>query len=46
MRAGKNTITGEVEIYLDTKEAESMKEMIRGAKLPQRQMFHQLLDKI
>lgn len=46
MRAGKNAITGEVEIYLDTEEADGMKEMIRGAKLPQRQMFHQLLDKI
>ena len=46
MRAGKNEITGEVEIYLDAEETEQMKEMIRGAKLPQSQVFHQLLEKI
>ena len=46
MRAGKNEITGEVEIYLNAEEAEQMKEMIKGAKLPQRQVFHQLLEKI
>ena len=46
MRAWKNTITGESEIYLTPDEAEQMKEMVRGASLPQRQMFHELLSKI
>lgn len=46
MRAGKNTITGESEIYLTPDEAEQMKEMVRGASLPQRQLFHDLLSKI
>lgn len=46
MRAGKNNITGESEIYLTHDEAEQMKEMIRGASLPQRQIFHDLLSKI
>lgn len=46
MRAGKNAITGESEIYLTPDEAEQMKEMVRGASLPQRQMFHNLLNKI
>lgn len=46
MRAGKNEITGEAEIYLNAEEAEQMKEMIRGAKLPQRQVFHKLLSEL
>lgn len=46
MRAGKNEITGESEIYLTPDEAEQMKEMIRGASLPHRQLFHQLLSKL
>lgn len=46
MRAGKNEITGEIEIYLTPDEAEEMKTMVRGACLPQSQLFYQLLDKI
>ena len=46
MRAGKNEITGESEIYLTPDEAEQMKAMVRGASLPHRQMFHKLLDTI
>lgn len=46
MRAGKNEISGEIEIYLTPDEAEQMKIMVRGASLPQRQLFYQLLDKI
>lgn len=46
MRAGKNEITGESEIYLTPDEAEQMKAMVRGASLPHRQLFHQLLNKI
>ena len=46
MRAGKHPITGMVEIYLSAEETEHMKEMIRGAKLPHRQVFQELLEKI
>lgn len=46
MRAGKNSTTGESEIYLTPEEAEQMKEMVRGAKLPHRQVFHALLEEI
>ena len=46
MRAGKNNITGESEIYLTPDEAEQMKAMVRGASLPHRQTFHKLLETI
>ena len=46
MRAGRNPNTGENEIYLTAAEAEQMKEMVRGASLPHRQMFHKLLSDI
>lgn len=46
MRVGKNPRTGESEIYLNEAEAEQMKEMVRGAKLPQRRVFNQLLNEI
>ena len=46
MRSGKNPTTGESEIYLTEQEAEQMKEMVRGAKLPLRRVFHQLLSEI
>ena len=44
MRAGKNPRTGEMEIYLTPDEAEQMKEMVRGASLPQRRTFYKLLE--
>lgn len=46
MRAGKNEITGESELYLTPEEAEQMKQMVRGASLPHRQTFHKLLETI
>lgn len=46
MRAGKNTITGESEIYLTQDEADLMKEMVRGSHLPIKQYFNELLSKI
>ena len=46
MRAGKNNTTGESEIYLTPDEAEQMKQMVRGASLPHRQVFHKLLETI
>ena len=44
MRAGKNPTMGESEIYLS--EAEQMKEMVRGAKLPLRMVFNVLLNEL
>ena len=46
MRCGKNPTTGESEIYLSAEEAEQMKEMVRGASLPLRRVFHKLLKEI
>lgn len=46
MRAGKNSTTGESEIYLTPDEAEKMKAMVRGASLPHRQTFFKLLETI
>ena len=46
MRAGKNPNTGESEIYLTEDEAEQMKEMVRGANLPLRRVFNQLLKEL
>ena len=46
MRAGKHPITGESEIYLNATEAEQMKEMVRGASLPLRRVFHKLLKEL
>ena len=46
MRAGKNSTTGESEIYLTPEEAEQMKQMVRVASLPHRQLFHKLLEEI
>jgi hypothetical protein len=46
MRACKNSTTGESEIYLSPEEAEQMKQMVRGASLPHRQVFHKLLETI
>lgn len=46
MRAGLNPKTGESEIYLTADEAEQMKDMVRGASLPLRRVFHKLLKEI
>ena len=46
MRAGKNMLTNEFEIYLDADEAAELKEMIRSAKLPHRRTFHKLLQEL
>lgn len=43
MRAGRNPTTSESEIYLTDEESEQMKEMVRGASLPLRRVFHKLL---
>lgn len=46
MRAGKHPVTGKSEIYLEPDEAEQMKEMVKGASLPQRRTFYKLLELI
>ena len=46
MRCGRNLSSGESEIYLFPDEAEMMKEMVRGASLPLRRVFHRLLSEI
>ena len=46
MRAGRNPNTGESEIYLSADEAEQMKEMVRGASLPLRRVFHKLIKDV
>lgn len=46
MRVGRNEITGESEIYLTPDEAEQMKEMVRGANLPLRQLFYDIIQKL
>lgn len=45
MRAGKNTISNEFELYLDDDEAKELKEIVESAKLPQRRMlWRKLMD--
>ena len=46
MRAGKNPTTGESEIYLSEDEAAQMKDMVQGANLPLRRVFHKLMSEI
>lgn len=45
MDAGRNS-KGEIVIHLNNDEAAHMVEMIKGAKLPQRQVFHVLKTKL
>jgi len=45
MRAGKNMLTNELEIYLDEDEAAELKEIVKCAKLPQRRtLYKRLMD--
>lgn len=45
MRAGKNNLTNEFEIYLDEDEAEELKEIVKCAKLPQRRtLWRKLME--
>lgn len=46
MRVGKNSITGEGEVYLSAEECELMKAMVRGASLPLRRVFHKILGEL
>ena len=46
MRVGKNQITGEGEIYLDSQECEDMKEIVRCAPLPLKRKFYNILKEL
>lgn len=43
MRVGKNELTGEGEIYLDSEECELMKELVRGSHLPIKRKFYKII---
>ena len=45
MRAGKNPISNEFELYLDDDEAQELKEIVESAKLPQRRtLWRKLME--
>ena len=46
MQFGKNPVTFMTEIYLTDEEAEQFKEMVKGASLPFRRVFHKALTRI
>lgn len=46
MRVGKNELTGEGEIYLDSEECELMKELVKGAHLPLKRKFVKIIDSL
>lgn len=43
MRAGRNPISMETEIYLNEEETAALKEMVRGANLPLRRKFNEIM---
>jgi hypothetical protein len=46
MRVGKNQITGEGEIYLDSEECALMKEIIKGSHLPKKHKFWKIVEEL
>lgn len=46
MRVGKNQITGEGEIYLDSEECAMMKDMIKGSHLPKKHKFWKIVEEL
>lgn len=46
MRVGRNQLTNEGEIYLDSEECAMMKDIIRGAHLPQKRNFQKILEQL
>ena len=46
MRVGRNELTGEGEIYLDSEECELMKEIVKGAKLPLKRRFNKIVEEL
>lgn len=46
MRVGKNELSGEGEIYLDSEECAMLKDIIRGSHLPQKRNFQKVIDEL
>ena len=46
MRVGRNELTGEGEIYIDSEECEMMKELVRGSHLPLKRKFNKILTEL
>lgn len=46
MRVGRNPLTGEGEIYLDSEKCELMKEVVRGAHLPAKRKLFKILEEL
>ena len=46
MRVGKNQITGEGEIYLESEECAMMKEVIKGSHLPTKRKFWKIVEEL
>lgn len=46
MRVGKNQITGEGEIYLDSEECALMKDVIKGSHLPKKHKFWKIVEEL
>jgi hypothetical protein len=46
MRVGKNELTDEGELYLDSEECAMLKDIIRGSHLPQKRKFQKVLEEL
>ena len=46
MRGGKNTLSGEGELYMDSEECAMLKDIIKGAPLPQKRVFQKVLEEL
>lgn len=46
MRVGKNELTQENEIYLDSEECAMLKDIILGSHLPQKRIFQKIIDEL
>jgi hypothetical protein len=46
MRVGKNELTGEGEVYLDSEECELMKEIVKGSHLPQKRRLWKIVEEL
>lgn len=46
MRVGKNQLTEENEIYLDSEECAMLKDIIRGSHLPKKRNFQKILEEL
>lgn len=46
MRVGRNLLTEEYELYLDSEECAMLKEIIRGCPLPLKRNFQKVLEEL